>query len=77
MASFPVRTTLITIAALALLASGGASDAQTLSLEDCRISAGPGHPGIKARCGTMMRPENPADPDSPEIEIRVAVGFAG
>ena len=59
--------------ALALLASGGVSDAQTLSLEDCRISAGPGYPGIKARCGTMMRPENPANPDSPEIEIRVAV----
>ena len=58
---------------LALLALCGAASAQDLVLEDCRISAGPGHAGIKARCGTMLRPENPADPDSPDIELRVAV----
>jgi len=58
---------------LALLALSGPAAAQSLTLEECRISAGPGHPGIKARCGTMLRPENPADPDSPEIEVRVAV----
>lgn len=44
-----------------------------LELSPCRISAGPAFPGIKARCGTMLRPENPADPASVEIEIRVAV----
>jgi len=59
--------------ALALLAICNTGAAQALSLDECRISAGPGYPGIKARCGTMLRPENPADPDSPEIEIRVAV----
>ena len=48
-----------------------ARERQALTLEDCRISAGPGYPGIKARCGTMLRPENPADPDSPEIELRL------
>ncbi len=47
--------------------------AQGLELEDCRISAGPGYPGIKARCGTMPRPANPEDPESPEITLRVAV----
>jgi len=73
MASFPARTILVVTVAIALLASYGTSGAQTLSLEDCRISAGPGHPSIKARCGTMLRPENPADPGSSEIEIRVAV----
>ena len=51
----------------------GPAAAQTLSLEECRISAGAGHPGIKARCGTMLRPENPADPESAGIEVRVAV----
>jgi len=30
-----------------------------LELEDCRISAGPGYPGIKARCGQLSRPLNP------------------
>ena len=58
---------------LALLLLCGAAGAQTLALEDCRISAGPGYPGIKARCGTLERPVNPADPDSPPIDLRVAV----
>ena len=58
---------------LALLAFCGGAGAQSLALEECRVSAGPGHPGIKARCGTLLRPENPADPDSPRIELRVAV----
>ena len=45
----------------------------TLTLEDCRIRAGRGFPGIKARCGTFERHENPADPNSPLIELFVAV----
>jgi pimeloyl-ACP methyl ester carboxylesterase len=73
MLSFPVRTPCFAIAIMVLLALCNTSAAQALALEDCRISAGPGYPSIKARCGTMMRPENPADPGSPEIEIRVAV----
>lgn len=44
-----------------------------LELSECRIRAGQGYPGIKARCGTLMRPENPADPDSPMLELRVAI----
>ena len=55
---------------LSLLLTG---DLAALELEDCRISAGPGFPGIKARCGTMLRPENPGDPDSADIELSVAV----
>ena len=47
--------------------------APTLPLEDCRIRAAEGFPGIKARCGVLERPENPADPDSPLIELHVAV----
>ncbi|MDH3619491.1 MAG: alpha/beta hydrolase [Gammaproteobacteria bacterium] len=58
---------------LALLMLCGGAGAQSLALEECRISAGPGFHGIKARCGTLRRPENPADPDSPSIELRVAV----
>ena len=61
------------IKSLALLALCGGANAQGLVLEECRISAGPGHAGIKARCGTMLRPENPDDPGSPEIELRIAV----
>ncbi|MCK5326557.1 MAG: alpha/beta fold hydrolase [Woeseiaceae bacterium] len=56
-----------------LLLPAFAGDAAALELEDCRISAGPAFPGIKARCGTLRRPENPADPNSAEIEIAVAV----
>jgi pimeloyl-ACP methyl ester carboxylesterase len=44
-----------------------------LLLEECRISAGQGFPGIKARCGKLERPENPEDPASPPLSLRVAV----
>ena len=60
----------LALAVCVLLAFPGA---QALELEDCRISAAPGQPGVKARCGTMLRPENPEDPASALIEIRVAV----
>jgi pimeloyl-ACP methyl ester carboxylesterase len=47
--------------------------ASALELKDCRISAGPSFPSLKARCGTLERPENPDDPDSPMLALRVAV----
>jgi len=56
---------------LVLLALSG--NAAALELENCRISAGEAFPSLKARCGTMARPENPDDPDSPVITLRVAV----
>jgi pimeloyl-ACP methyl ester carboxylesterase len=49
------------------------SAAAGFELEDCRISAGPGYPGIKARCGTFPRPLNPDDPDGEQIQLQVAV----
>ncbi|NQV85621.1 MAG: alpha/beta hydrolase [Woeseiaceae bacterium] len=70
---------------IALLASDPAI-AATLELTDCRISAGPGSPSMKARCGTLTRPLNPQRGQSPfdqkgsdpfgggvEIELRVVV----
>ncbi len=66
----PVRNVLFAAALLALAAAAGA---ETLELEDCRITAGPGFPSIKARCGTMPRPLDPSDPGSPAIGLRVAV----
>ena len=65
-----VRTTALIATLLAFLLPGATS---ALELEDCRISAGPSFPGIKARCGVIRRPENPADPESRDIDIRVAV----
>ena len=61
------------LALLLLLVSAAACAAADLELSDCRISAGPGHAGIKARCGTFLRPLNPNDPESEEIELHVAV----
>jgi pimeloyl-ACP methyl ester carboxylesterase len=69
----------LVLAALALLSPAASVYSQdesltpTLALEDCRIRAGDGFPGIKARCGTLRRPENPADPDSTVLELFVAV----
>ena len=45
----------------------------TLPLEDCRIRAGEGFPGIKARCGVLPRPVDPANADAGALELFVAV----
>ena len=65
-----IRSTFVVMAALLLAAAG---NAQSLELADCRISAGPGAPGMKARCGTMRRPLDPAGAMPGEIELHVAV----
>ena len=44
-----------------------------LELSDCRINAGPGSPGIAARCADLVRPLDPDNPDSGEVSLRVAV----
>ena len=62
---------------LVLLLLGAAAisvtNAQSLELVDCRISAGPGAPSMKARCGTMIRPLDPSGEEPGDIELRVAV----
>lgn len=63
----------ITLLLTGLLAFPAASAAAALQLEDCRISASPSFPSLKARCGRFLRPENPEDSNSANIEIRVAV----
>jgi pimeloyl-ACP methyl ester carboxylesterase len=66
------RTGLFLLSLLAgLLAS--VPGAGALELEDCRISAGPTFPSIKARCGSLSRPLNTDDPDSETFALRVAV----
>ena len=47
--------------------------AQTIELNECRINAGPAYPGIKARCGRFVRPEDPSRPDGPSLDLHVAV----
>ena len=63
----------IPIALLAGLLFGGVSLAEPLALTDCRISAGPGFPSMKARCGTLERPLDPSDAASGTIQLKVAV----
>lgn len=61
---------------LLLLASTGSAQQDTapgLELEDCRISVGPGSPGIPARCGTFVRPLDPDDDSKGTIDLKVAV----
>ena len=68
------RFVILLLAALAGGPVAAEDDAvAALQLEDCRIRAAEGFPGIKARCGTLVRPEDPADPDSPALELHVAV----
>lgn len=58
---------------LAAICAASVTNAQTLELTDCRISAGPGSPSMKARCGTMLRPLDPGGTVEGDIELRVAV----
>jgi pimeloyl-ACP methyl ester carboxylesterase len=62
----------ISLALLGFAVTGPAAGA-SLALEDCRLDAGPGLPTVKARCGTLERPENPDDPDGRRIDLSVAV----
>lgn len=57
----------------ASIAAAQSGPEATLELSDCRISASPGMPGIAARCGTLVRPLNPADESQGNIELSVAV----
>lgn len=50
-----------------------ALDATSLELKDCRISAGPAYPSIKARCGLLPRRLDPDNPQSETIDLKVAV----
>ena len=59
---------------ITILALGGVSAAShSLELEDCRISAGLAYPSLSARCGIIQRPLDPDDPESPNLDIRVAL----
>ncbi len=64
-----IATAIATV--LVLFFPPGAADA--LELSNCRISAGPSFPSLSARCGIFERPANPDDPDSPHLELRVAI----
>lgn len=60
------------VVAAALSAAADGSEA-SIELDDCRISAGPGFPSMKARCGELTRPLDPSDSNSPSIHLAVAV----
>lgn len=62
------------VALLVLLLPAAADTAgRVLELEGCRISAGPGFPGIQARCADFERPLDPNDPDGETVTVFVAV----
>ncbi|MDH3531974.1 MAG: alpha/beta hydrolase [Gammaproteobacteria bacterium] len=61
------------LVAAVLLPAAVALGEPSIRLTDCRITAGPGYPGIDARCGTFTRPLDPADSGSATIELKVAV----
>lgn len=62
-----------TAALLFGLLAAGSLNAQSLTLTDCRISAGPGAASMAARCGMMTRPLDPSGIEPGDIELRVAV----
>ncbi|MGI9236870.1 MAG: alpha/beta fold hydrolase, partial [Woeseiaceae bacterium] len=65
-----IRISLVLLAGLLFAAT---DPTPTLELSDCRISAGPGSPSMKARCGIVLRPLDPSGVVPGQIELRVAV----
>ena len=63
----------LSVAVCLILVSAIPAAHAELALEECRISAGPGFPGIKARCGTFERHEDPSDETSPLLALSVAI----
>ena len=68
-----VRAGPLRVVAVLVLLAIAAGPAAALEREDCRISAGPAFPGIKARCGRFERPLNPVQPAAASISLSVAV----
>lgn len=66
-------TVAVLLALLPPAAAAPSAGPATVTLEDCRISAGPGFPGIKARCADLERPLDPDDPGRGTIRLFVAV----
>ena len=66
-------TRIFASAALFLMALTVVHSAPVIALTDCRISAGPGHPTIVARCGTLLRPLDPTDDSSEQIALAIAI----
>jgi pimeloyl-ACP methyl ester carboxylesterase len=64
---------LLALCAVFAARSQPTGEGESLELSDCRIRADDGYPGIAARCGTLLRPVNPADADSALIALRVAL----
>jgi pimeloyl-ACP methyl ester carboxylesterase len=64
---------LLLLAVAALAAPGAAFGQAALELGDCRITAGPGYPGIAARCGSFSRPLDPDNVAAGSIDLHVAV----
>ncbi len=69
----PALIAAVLLGTVAGLGSAAEPAADGVELEDCRISAGPGYPGLKARCGILLRPLDPDDDNSPLIDLNVAV----
>jgi pimeloyl-ACP methyl ester carboxylesterase len=68
-----LRYLVLLLAALLCLPVLARDGAVAPELSDCRIRAGAGFPGIKARCGTFERRENPDDPASKMLSLRFAI----
>lgn len=73
--TFPGQFVAAILAAVVATSLPGTADGQETALElsECRISAGPAFPGIKARCGELERPLDPDSPGGETITLFVAV----
>jgi pimeloyl-ACP methyl ester carboxylesterase len=69
----PVMRRALLCVGLSMGAAVTIADAQTLSLQDCRIESAAAGGSLAARCGTLDVPENRDEPKGRKIGLRVAV----
>lgn len=75
-AALPGAAALVPLLLLMMMpgtATAAAAQAPTIGLEECQLTDAMGLRSVAARCGTLVRPENPAQPEGRQIELHVAV----
>lgn len=67
------RLSAILLLSLCCVPWAATARADGIELRDCELKGTQGVSLVQARCGTLLRPEDPDDPDGPRIELTFAV----
>jgi pimeloyl-ACP methyl ester carboxylesterase len=69
----PLRLYATLLCSLCCLIPAAAAHTDGIELRDCELKGSQGVSLVEARCGTLLQPEDPDEPDGPRIELTFAV----